>query len=114
MRGIECIINLLPIICADNQEFGLIDKLNNFFNFDHNLFLLDSSADIDCFVKTTREMEFTPQSLYVFKSDDESITGLESLKEVTSKNAFLIVVPGSVHFENNSKRVECGEWRVTT
>src|ERR1700761_7889418 len=88
---------LLPIICGVHQELKLIRDLNDFFNFDHNILLLDSSIDTTCFV----DGESTPKSLYVFESDNDNITELESLTEINSKNTFMVVVPGSSDFDIN-------------
>lgn len=82
-------INLFPIICGEYQK--LIIELNNFFNFDQNIFILDSTADINSFI-ITRPDKFTPQSLYVFDSIDENFTELDRLTRVSSKNTFTIVV----------------------
>src|ERR1700761_210545 len=88
---------LLPIICGVHQELKLIRDLNDFFNFDHNILLLDSSIDTTCFV----DGESTPKSLYVFESANDNVTGLESLTEITSKNTFMVVVTGSSKLDNN-------------
>lgn len=91
----------MPKTCAEYQS-QLIRKLNHFFDFDHNIFLFESSADIGRFIDTTRGSgHSTPQSVYVFKSDNDKITGLDSLKEIWSKNTFIIVVLGSANFEGN-------------
>lgn len=46
-------------------------------------------------------MDLTPKTLYILKSVDNNITGLESFKDSQSKNTFLIIVPASVNFANN-------------
>lgn len=92
------LLHLLPVI--QPQELLLITQLNYFFTFDHNVFLLDASADIHRFVNKRPD---TPQSVYVFNSMSDNVTGLENLKKISSKNTFLIVVPASVNFENNLK-----------
>lgn len=98
MVAVTTIISLLPVFMVEYQEVKLINELNSFFNFDHNIFLIDSSVDLNCYV--SRE-EVTSRSLYLFKSVDENIAGLESLTNITSKNAFMIVVPGSPTFDHN-------------
>ena len=89
------IIICMLIICCAYQELELIKKLNNFFKFDHNIFLLDSSADVECFINR----ENTPKSIYVLKDNNND----EKLKEISSKNTFMIVVLGSSKFEINFK-----------
>lgn len=94
------------MICACDQEIKLINQLNDFYSFDHNVFLLDSATDMNCFVNTrTQEefTEFTPQSLYVLKNVGDNITGLETLNKIKSKNTFIIVVPQSSEFKDNFK-----------
>lgn len=94
-EAIAAIINLLPII--RHQESVLISGLSNFYNFDHNIFLLDSSVDINRFLNTEQD---TPQSLYTFNNTGNNITGLETLKEIKSKNVFLVVVSVGVNLSD--------------
>lgn len=90
---------------AVHDELKLLSQLNNFFNFDHNIFLIHSSVDTGRFMISTRgpgHLIPTPQSLYLFKStDDNSITGLENVKKIWSKNTFVIVVPRNTEFKSN-------------
>lgn len=106
MSVVLIIIINLTVTCAEYfpefHELKLISRLNNFFDFDHNIFLFDSSADVDRFMNTSGGPVVgysTPQSLYVFKNGNAN--ELESLKEIGSKNAFVIVVPGSAKFDSN-------------
>lgn len=46
------IFNILSIVNSQHREVVLISELNSFFNFDHNVFLLDSSAEINRFINT--------------------------------------------------------------
>lgn len=101
MKEITTIINLLSVIRLEYQEQVLISELNNFFNFDHNIFLVDSSANIDRFINNAETIKYTPQNVYIFKKVGENITGLYSLSNIKSKNAFLIVVPDSSNVESN-------------
>lgn len=92
-------IILLPVICAEYQELKLIRQLNNFYNFDHNVFLLDKSVDANRFInKELRDV--TPQTLYIFENIGDNITGLETLKALESKITLLIIVSGDNRFEN--------------
>lgn len=104
MSPLVSIINLiLPTISCDAyQEGKLIRQLNNHFNFDHNIFLLNTSADVNRFVDPTCNREFTPQSWYdVSGNTDDHLTELASLTNATSTNPFVIVVPESSKFANN-------------
>lgn len=93
--AIAALLNILPII--RHQEQLLISRINNFYNFDHNVFLLDSSVDFNCFFNTRTD---APKSLYVFNNVEGNLTGLENLKEILSKNTFLIVFSTNVNFES--------------
>lgn len=96
-QGLVILTNLL--VGLHHQESTLIDHLNNFFNFDHNVFLLEESVDINRYLN---ERLTVPQSVYVVKNDID-VTGIENLKKLSSKNAFLIVAPVSVTFDENLK-----------
>ncbi len=89
--------------CADCDELKLISKLNSHFGFDHNIFLFNSSViDLNRYIETKKEPDqIVPQSVFVFESADDKFTALESLQEIKSKRTFMIVVSGSVTFENN-------------
>lgn len=100
MAAIATIVSLLSVVMVEYQEVNLINKLNEFFNFDHNIYLLDASVDINRFVG---RREIIPRSLYVFKSADVNITGLKSLTDIKSKNTFMVVVPESSTFDRNLK-----------
>lgn len=83
----------MPMIaCSEkNHQLDLINQLNDYFNFDQNIFLFDSSTEMDLFINTTRQSSsFTPQSIHTIDSDN--ITGLTSLEGISSKNTFLIIV----------------------
>lgn len=101
---IPTILTLLSTV-SFHQEVKLINQLNNFFDFDHNILLLDSSIDYNRYVHGSDSIKdnYTPQSLYNFEWINNSIVGLESLKKIRSKNTFLIVVPASSQSEGNIK-----------
>lgn len=86
--NITAILGILPLI---SQEVQLINGLNNFFNFDHNIFLVETSKDINQFISNGKY----PKSLYFFDSTSNNISVLQGLTEIRSKNNFMIVVPGS-------------------
>lgn len=87
-------LSLLPCVIGEHQEMRLIAELNNVFNFDHHIFLLDRTTDVDRFVNIT---ELTPKSLLVFDGNNDNEIGLE----IQSKNTFMIVVPCSCEFDRN-------------
>lgn len=93
------IISLLSIVCNEYQELTLIDELNSLYNFDHNVFLLDSSADVNCFINARPWKVNVPQSVYIFSARD-NVTETEMLT-INSKYTLMIVVPENSTFENN-------------
>lgn len=92
------IIDLLTTLRPHCKEFEFINQLNNFFNFDHNIFLLHSSINIDRFVCTSG---VAPQSLFVYDEIADNTTGFEMLGEIPSKNKLLIIAPESSYFDSN-------------
>lgn len=90
-------ISLLAKLNGALEESLLISKLNRFFNFDHNIFLYQSSSVSEGFINSHPSQ--TPQTIYVYQSGN--ITVLDSLAEIQSKNAFMIVVLASSVFNEN-------------
>lgn len=101
MTGFLKMMSLTSIVCNEYRELKLINELNNFYNFDHNIFIVDSSRDINCFINTRTWGEGIPQSFYVLNSASDNISEIASLKKLNSKNTLLIVVPQNSEFENN-------------
>lgn len=87
------IIKVFPIICAEQPESKLIRQLNDFFKFDHNIYLLEASTIINRFIDITEQPLNVPQSLYIFNSSDLDVAVVNQTK---GKNSLLIVVPDSV------------------
>lgn len=88
---------LLPFIRGEYQELELITQLTDYFNFDHHFFLLDSTTVSDRYISTAM---YTPQSVYVSDRLDND-PGLDNSTQLNSKNAFMIVAPGSSRFEHS-------------
>lgn len=95
------IINLLSTFNRQYQEVVLINQLNNAFIFDHNIFLLHSSAELNRFVDVTETLDSTPKSLFIFESIDDNIQEFEIPIKVQGKNKLLIVTPKSSNFKSN-------------
>lgn len=91
---IQVALSLLTLI---SQEARLIDELNKCCNFDHNIFLADSSVDIAYLVGHGTQ----PRSLFIYGNANGSIKHLERLAIVESKNPFMIVVPVSSSLREN-------------
>lgn len=93
--AVASFLRLLPLIYQSQQpaELQLISKLNDFFNFDHNIFiLLHSTTDGGRFFNTNGSIgRTTPQSVFVIEGENGDVIGLEN---VQSKNSLVIVVPG--------------------
>lgn len=104
---IPLIINLLSAVvqCQQKQrhEVNLIRRLNDFFAFDHNIFLLDRTLDPDRFVASAFAYDkIIPQSVYIVEDDSENNnTETTYVKKITSMNTLLIV--GVDDFRNDSK-----------
>lgn len=95
------VVTFLPIICGEYPEVQLISKLNKFYNFDHNIFLRDTSVDINRFINNNEQRQIAPTSLYIFESINGNITGMENLTRIKSKNTFVIVSTGGSSFTAN-------------
>lgn len=92
-------ISLASRIQAHSPEIKLITKLNQFYCFDHNLILLESTTILDQFVNTPRSSSsYVPQTLQVI----EDITGEINTKSFRrSANAFMIIGFRSTNIERN-------------
>lgn len=95
---------LLTNKCPQYQELLLIRDINKFFTIDENIFVLESSIDINRFVDDFHEP--TPRSVFQFERLDDGIKGLASLKEIDSKNPFLIVVSEKSNFVQNQNLLD--------
>ncbi len=90
----------------DHQEMALIDELNGFFGFDQNIFLFETSpsAYYHRYVhplskdKVNNHTMYVPQTILYFDSITQ-INQQTMLKEVTSKNTFLIVVVDGYNYQ---------------
>lgn len=96
MRRVLIIVVMVRIIWCSNHGIELISRLNNFFTFDHNIFLLDSSVDIQLFISPNLQ---APQTIYVLKIADINNTG--NSIEISTKNTFTVVGLPSSSFDRN-------------
>lgn len=87
MASMAAVINLLSIVPHEHHEVKLISALNKFFNFDHNIFLLDSS-DHRQFIDNSAQGVITPQTVYKIY---DTLEALDGIQEIQSKNTFLII-----------------------
>lgn len=81
---------LLTLTCHEYQEKELMKRIANYFHFDHHLFMLDETRDVNRFINVGDPI--TPQSLYKLPLDSIRI-------EVDTKNTFVIVVPHHAEFK---------------
>lgn len=103
---------LAAVVYGEYQQSKLIVGLNNFFDFDHNIFLLDKTVDITQLINGT---ESTPRSVFqgnksvIFQtifSVEYNRTFIIPQFDVQSKNPFMIVVPDSCKIANYSDLLE--------
>lgn len=100
--SVYCFSVFIQSIKTENHEMKLIDQLNNHFNFDHNIFLFELSIDTNRFIDTSgTSSSLTPKSVYKFSSGSQGVPELINLEKIGSKNALMIVVPGSVKLDKN-------------
>lgn len=98
-KVVVLIMTLVHLICCENPELKLIRELNDFFSFDHNLFLLEASVDTNRFISSTGQ---APQAIYVFNNViSGTIAELETVTEISSKNIFTLVALSDSSFERN-------------
>lgn len=97
------IVTVLSIICGvegSNQELEqqLISALNDFFKFDHNLFVIEESSANHFFNAANQ----VPRTIFTFKNNErDNFTVLERLTEIHSKNTLLIIIlDGSSLYKN--------------
>lgn len=81
----------MSIISCESPELKLITELNKFFNFDHNLFLLQSSADVDRFICLRSRQDVTPHTVFVVGNTDENTSNTTNIR-ISSKDTFAIVI----------------------
>ncbi len=88
---------------------NLIHRLNEFFCFDHNIFLLNSGKDVNRHVRVNDKNE-TPKTVFIYGHNYLNIERgtqrrqLEALTTTSSKNSFVIVVvAGSIEFRNDTE-----------
>lgn len=93
------ILILLSIICDGNQELKLIEDLNDFFSFDHNVLIVESPAQVNRFISS----KAASLTLFVLSSDENSTDFANSdlQTEIWSKNIFLIIVLETTSFDRN-------------
>lgn len=82
-----------------SQEAILIDNLNNYFKFDHNIFVMESSMDVDQIVRNCSQ----PITLFISQKAKGSVAGLEGVRQIISKNILMIVVMETSQLARNFK-----------
>lgn len=106
---VPIIINLLwtGVRCQHHEdlEVKLINRLNDFFHFDHNIFLLVSLTDRNRCI-SVKDINITPQTVYIFDQNSVNTnngTQLVTLKSIVSKNTFVIVVGDALKLTQNEQ-----------
>lgn len=91
-------IHLVGRIQANSQEVDLIKKLNQFYLFDHNLILIESTTNLDKFINVPESLCCVPQTLYVFEDISEEM----NTKSISrSTNTFMIIGLKGINLERN-------------
>lgn len=89
-------------------EVDLVKRLNDFFGFDHNVFLLDFETDHHLYIPTShsnRAGNFTAQTVYTFGNNLDSngmedwVTSKFTLNKIRGKKP-LVIVMAMVKFFN--------------
>lgn len=85
---------------AHSSGLNLINELNNFYRFDHNLILMESTSIADQFINTPVSAielnSYVPQTLYVMNG----ISGEIKINTIRrSKNTFMIIGLKSTNLE---------------
>lgn len=103
---VTTVLSLLTAVNPQPQELQLIHNVNEFFNIDHDIFLVESSIDIDRFIQRPSLLndanENTPRSIFTFSRLEDRITASNNLKDITSKSTFLVVASEESDFVRNS------------
>lgn len=88
---ITTVVNLLAALNSQ-REREIITKVNEFFDVDQNIFLLESSVDADRFVSCEHMRHYCPpQSLITWQLLNDAVTTPKTISEVKSKSTFLVV-----------------------
>lgn len=96
---------MFTIACCQYPDVQLlINRLNQFFRFDHHIFLMDSAIDlIHWFPTPSSKLNYLPPQTICTFNDFPDIAKHAALTSITSKNTFLIVVVESLNLVNSSK-----------
>lgn len=101
------LFNLSIIVDYQHQEELLINRLNDYYNFDHNILLLEPTTDINRFIGMDQKMtSATPRTLHTMKSTDDNTETLKRIGKIESKNTFLVVAIETENFQENLKLLE--------
>ncbi len=85
---------------------NLINRLNEFFAFDHNIFFLDSNTSSNIVKNRSILAGIVPKSVYNFdhhRVDNSNGTEMTTFDDVMGKNTLLIVITECIEFKNNSE-----------
>lgn len=97
------IVNLLlsstTVLCHQHHDsLDLINRLNDFYRFDHLIFLTDSSIHLNRWIPFDSGTQFTPQSIYT----SDGLSKQTANSTLTSRNTFLVAVVDELSFDNES------------
>lgn len=83
----------------DSQN--LINRLNDFYRFDHVIFLAHSSVDVNRWIPLNSATQFTPQTIYT----SGGLSDQTAQYTRTSRNTFLVVVCDALSSPNDAVKL---------
>lgn len=84
---------LLSVVWCQPNSLHLINGLSDFYNFDHHIYLIDSSADLNLWFPSSSQLNgIIPRTVYTVDKLSERIVHMA----IPAKNAFLVVVVGDL------------------
>lgn len=101
---ISTVVGVLESYRPLYQELLFIDQLNQFFDFDYNIFMIDTSVDPNRFIDDSRHQN-APRSVYHLQTlddDEKELRKLERLTKIAGKKLFFIVVTNEINLKCNS------------
>lgn len=102
MKSVVSLINFMSFIYTEHIERTLVGQLNAHYNIDHDLYLLDSSLDLNLFLHPMNpQTVWTPQSIVTFEKIGGNMNGTNFSRNFQAKNEFLIVASNKTTYNSN-------------
>lgn len=94
-QHLSTVLSVLSATQPQHQEIVLVNQLNDFFGFDHNIFLI-ASPDVDRFIDTRSQSDRVPRSIIRFNGN-----GMKGIPKIDGKSPLVIVVMEGVCLDCN-------------